>query len=140
MRKKVIYHLLKDEIESNLIEYINAKIFEQSTMMTNNPHILLSILIIQIEKLIYEDMQKYNLDYKSDNMSYNLKLLFEYFKNNRSMRNKYMNIYYILYFKDGLNIRNNHMHGNSFMLSEDLIDLLFVFTCFIIMLKPGEQK
>lgn len=86
--------------------------------------------IIGIESNIFKLSKDKKI--RSKNIESMLEKLFELYKNNDLYRNGIMYIYYILYCKDGFELRNKVAHGELLYKKNYTVELLMIYSCMII--------
>lgn len=102
-----------------------------------NQYIILAMNVIQIEHTVIEILKKMNVDYSKNGFK-NLNELAKHYIDDAPYFNGLMYINYILYEKNGLNIRNNISHGNYFKREVD-VELLTTY-CAIMFLNNVYRK
>ena len=101
------------------------KLIKKGNYVLKNNYIILAENVIAIESIIIKIMNNKNLNYTKSGFS-NLNVLAKEYYSDDIYFNGLMYINYILYEKQGLNIRNNISHGNYFKRNIE-VELLTTF-------------
>lgn len=101
-----------------------------NNIKSNNLYTEMIIQIIGIEVNIYKLLKINNIE-PEISIEKNLELLFEKYIENDLYREAIMNIYYILYCRQGENIRNDIMHGNLLHKPNYVAELIMIYSCII---------
>ena len=118
-------------------ESLIQKLISKGSYNTKNRYIILAKNVLQIEHSVIEIMKKKGINYTKSGFN-NLNSLARDYFDNEIYFNGLMYINYILYEKDGLNIRNNISHGNYFK-KQINIELLTTF-CAMTFINTLERK
>ena len=111
---------------SALIEIIKTNFFGNEKQI-NNDYIFISKEIICIEYLLNQVFDNKGIEFI--NMKEALISLFEKYKEDDFYRNGIMYVYYILYSKEGLNLRNKIFHGSYTNKSDLKTEIYMVSSC-----------
>lgn len=96
-----------------------------------NDYVLCTYLILTLESIICDQMERAGLTFEPTKMFSNVGYLFDRYKDDDFSRNTYMLVNYVLYDEYGLKYRNNFMHGNFIHKKDLTVELLYVFSCVI---------
>lgn len=113
------------------------KLIKKGNYVLKNNYIILAENVIATESIIIKIMKNKNLNYTKSGFS-NLNVLAKQYYSDDIYFNGLMYINYILYEKQGLNIRNNISHGNYFKRNIE-VELLTTF-CALIFLNNLLRK
>ena len=126
------FHTIKQKIDNSRLDG-NTK--------NNNLYVEMVTQIIGIEVNIYKLLSINNLRVESS-IEKNLENLFEKYIQDDFVRNGIMNIYYMLYCKEGYQIRDRVMHGDLLGKVDYTKELLMIYICmiFINYIVRSEEK
>ena len=131
--------LSTNELES----YICDLLLDGEKDVYLNDYVLCTYLILTLESVVYDQMEKASLTFEPTKMFSNVEQLFDCYKNDDFSRNTYMLVNYVLYDEYGLKYRNNFMHGNFIHKKNLTVELLYIFACvlgLIIASQRNEKK
>lgn len=121
--------ILKDNI-INIKNSINKARLYSGEIRIDNLYEEMMAQIIGIEANIFKLAEKRNFETK--NIGKMLENLFEAYKNDDLYRNGIMYIYYVLYCKEGVELRNKVAHGELLSKDDFSGELLMIYSCVII--------
>ena len=131
--------LSTNELES----YICDLLLDGEKDVYLNDYVLCTYLILTLESVVYDQMEKASLTFEPTKMFSNVEQLFDFYNDDDFSRNTYMLVNYILYDEYGLKYRNNFMHGNFIHKKDLTVELLYIFACvlgLIIASQRNEKK
>lgn len=131
LKGQFYYFYLKEDLKRELIAYLVNDVFDnEKTDSLHNEYVMCSYLLVQIEQITYSILKD---EYLVGKMNKNMNQLFKKYLDNKGYRNGFMFVYYTLYQKDGLCLRNNFMHGNLLYKKDFMFELMYIYACYSIM-------
>lgn len=126
---RIVYDIEKEYIESNLINSCK-ELFEIETEI-NDTYVFVNLLINETLRNLKALAKELNIKYQNEKDV--IKSLFIYFDNsdNKFVLKNLFYIQYILFEKDGLNLRNAYAHGDSLVYENHYVDLMYVLSALI---------